>query len=1327
MSFKFSPPDAFDFANPGGWPEWRDRFARYRLAVKLKEEDGEVQVSALIYAMGGEAEHIYKAMVFADGDEKDDYDIVLKKFDAHFVPKRNIIHERAKFYQRVQNQGEGVESFIRSLYELAEHCNFEGHLKDEQIRDRIVIGLTDKQTSQRLQMKSELTLETAIQIARQAELVKSQVTAQGEVQNLQEVRSTCVQPATSKGQSGKKPGGKRGGQKNDSASRKQPSLSGCSRCGNNHQPGIKNCPAKGIQCHKCHFKGHFARYCRTKVVQVVTEQDEPTKEDEPVESYHLGMVTCSDGVEAVWREVLQTQGGPVDFKLDSGADVTIISDKTWKSMRPRPKLNSVQSKLTSPGGPLECVGQFIARTQVKNKLYHYRVFVTKNTNGGAIDNLLGRGVAVKMGLIRRVYEIQYADESIGVLDCKPADIFLKGAALPYSVSTTRRVPIPLLPKVEAELQRMEKNGIIEKASGPTEWCAPMVAVPKKSGQVRICVDLRQLNKSVIREKRQIPVLDDVIHKLAGSSVFSKLDAASGFWQIPLSKDSQKLTTFITPVGRFWFKRLPFGITSAPEVFQDRMEQLLTGLPGVVVIMDDILIHGADEAEHDERYNKVLEVLTKAGLKLNSSKCLLKKKKLVYMGNLLSENGLEPDPDKVSAVVNLKPPENITELRRFLGMTNYLARFIPNSSTLLKPLNDLLKTQNMWMWGESQDEAFNKIKSLITSADVLTFYDPNKPTVVSADASSYGIGGVLLQQQRNGDLLPVAYASRTLTDAETRYAQVEKELLASVWICEKFSKHLIGLKEFILQTDHKPLISIINKQDLDKTPIRCQRLLMRLMRFNPTATYVPGKELAVADLLSRDPQKYRQDDDTLTDSDVKVYVDSVLYTKPMSSRRMTQIREETAIDQQLQTAMKFTKNGWPEHARNVPASVQDLFNMRTELSVIDDILVLGTRIVIPQQLRSDILERVHEGHLGVNKCKERALMSVWWPGISTDIERKVAECSFCQQNRPSQRKEPLLTTVMPNRAWQRIGVDLCEQAGTRYLIVVDYYSRYIEIAHLTNMTSAQTIGKLKNMFAHWGIPDEVFSDNGTQFTSEEFRNFAHSYGFCHTTSSPHFPQSNGAVERAVQTAKKILKQPDPFLGLMAYRSSPVSPTGRSPCQLIMGRNIQTRLPTLESNLQPQVIDNRAVKVKDKQTKETYRSNYNRRYGVRPLPELQPGDHVLVKLDGQKDWSTPAVITRHHTAPRSYIVQTPDGSFRRNRRHLQYVPKTVPTSVHVPRSSPLFSEDTDIPNTVPEDTPGSTDPSPPATPAVRPNVSPTSALKPYITKSGRTVVKPVRFRD
>ena len=268
------------------------------------------------------------------------------------------------------------------------------------------------------------------------------------------------------------------------------------------------------------------------------------------------------------------------------------------------------------------------------------------------------------------------------------------------------------------------------------------------------------------------------------------------------------------------------------------------------------------------------------------------------------------------------------------------------------------------------------------------------------------------------------------------------------------------------------------------------------------------------------------------------------------------------------------------------------------------------------MQSEILERIHDGDQGVNKYRERAKMSVWWPGISHDIQSKVSNCEFCQENLSSQRKEPLITTPLPERVWQKIGADLCEHEGKQFLVVIDYYSRFPEIAYMSSTTSNAVINKLKDIFARWGVPDEIVSDNGPQFSSDQFRKFSQEYDFKHTTTSPYYPQANGEAESGVRIAKKILSQHDPFLALMSYRATPHTSTGVSPCQLMMGREIRTLLPTLESNLKPIFPNQEAVTSKDEKAKTTYRQYFDKRHGVKSLPDLQPGDVVSVKLDQHK---------------------------------------------------------------------------------------------------------------
>lgn len=1254
---KFNPPANFSFDKPTEWPDWKQRFERYRIATKLNKDDGTVQVSCLIYAMGAEAENIFKSFTFAEDKEKDDIKIVLAKFDEYFFPRRNVIHERACFHQRVQRPGEKAESFIRALYELSEHCDF-GAAREEHIRDRIVVGIQDKELSRKLQLMSDLTLALTVQTVRQSEEVAAQVSQQGDTAaTVQEVRH---KNKTMNWKQQRKQGKSNTNRTWGETERK------CGKCGKLQHRGDDKCPASKATCHNCHKMGHWARVCRSgRSVNEVTETE--TCEQT---SYFLGSVCKSNDKSEAWTVKLNVDSVPVEFKIDTGADVNVINEETFHSLTQK-VLQPSDLPLDSPGGELFCLGCLNATVGYKLKHYKSKIYVVR---GQKVNNLLSRSLSVEMNLVRRVDEIStsaskqhqpYGEH--GTLKTEPVKIELREDAVPYAVHTARRVPFPMLQKVKDELVRMEQNGVIERVTQPREWCAPMVPVEKRNtNRARICVDLTKLNKSVKRERYILPTSDEITSKLSGATVFSSLDAASGFWQIPLHPDSCKLTTFITPFGRYCFKRLPFGITSAPEIFQRKMLETLEDLEGVEAFMDDILVYGSTMEEHDARLDKVFSRIESAGLKLNKEKCSLRQSQLRFLGHLIDHSGVRPDPDKVEAISQLPPPRNVQELKRVLGMVNYLGKYIPALATIGQPLYELLKMKNIWTWGPSQQSAFENIKSMLTTAPVLAFYDIEKPTTVSADASSYGLGAVLLQL--HGEMWkPVAYCSRRLSEAETRYAQIEKECLASVWACEKFDKYLCGLDQFRLETDHRPLVPLVNSRSLDNVPLRCQRLLMRLMRYKPEAVYVPGKTLVVADALSRSPQPHTSEQ-TDTHSDVECYIATVVQGIPASPSRMESIKTATANDNELQTVIRFIKDGWPEYKDKVPLNVRAYMKVKNELSETNGLVVRGSRIVIPKTQRADILKKIHAGHQGITKCRDRANSSVWWPGLSTELKDTVMRCQTCQEHKRTQQKEPLISTPLPDRPWKRIGLDLCEYNKNNYLVASDYYSRFLEILHLPSTTSYQVIQRLKATFARYGIPNEVVSDNGPQFSCAEFRDFANEMDFKHVTSSPHHPSGNGHAERAVQTAKKILKQEDPLIALMCYRSTPCATTGVSPTELLMGRKIRTTLPTLEKNLQPKWPNRKTIVQKDAVEKAKQAFYFNRRHGARPLPPLHPGDTVIAKLDQEKAWVTPAVVSKECVTPRSYLLQTPQGAmFRRNRRHLRNHLEDLPQPTADPRST------------------------------------------------------------
>ncbi|KAK7111283.1 hypothetical protein V1264_010944 [Littorina saxatilis] len=416
---------------------------------------------------------------------------------------------------------------------------------------------------------------------------------------------------------------------------------------------------------------------------------------------------------------------------------------------------------------------------------------------------------------------------------------MRNEAVPYAVSTSRRIPLPMQQKVKQELKPLEDLENIRQVTTPTEWCAPIVVVPKANDKVRVCVDLTKLNESVKRENFPLATTDELLAQLSGATVFTKLDCNSGFYQIPLAEESQELTTFITPFGRYCFRRLPFGINSGPEIFHREMTDILSGIPGVVVDIDDVLISGKNTEEHDVRLRLVLQRLKQAGATLND-KCVFSTGEIKFLGHIINKDGIKIDPDKVSAISNFPRPENVPELRRFLGMVNHVGKFAPKLAETTKPLRDLLKKENDWTWEVAQEQAFQTLKKQLSSAPVLAHYDSQKPIKISTDASSYGMGGVLLQKEGE-DWKPVFYASRSMTSTEQRYAQVEKEALAITWCCEKFADFLVGLPNFVIETDHKPLLVIMKTKRLDELTPRLQRFRMRTMRFSYDILYT-GKEL-----------------------------------------------------------------------------------------------------------------------------------------------------------------------------------------------------------------------------------------------------------------------------------------------------------------------------------------------------------------------------------------------------------------------------------------------------------------------------------------------------
>ena len=431
---------------------------------------------------------------------------------------------------------------------------------------------------------------------------------------------------------------------------------------------------------------------------------------------------------------------------------------------------------------------------------------------------------------------------------------------------------------------------------------------------------------------------------------------------------KKYVTVNTQKGLYQYTRLPFGVASAPSIFQRTMDSLLQGIPKVCIYLDDILITGATEAEHLHNLQEVLNRLEQAGMCLKKDKCALLLPQVEYLGHQISQKGLHPTKEKVRAIVEAPAPQNITQLKSFLGMLNYYSKFLPNLSTLLAPLYKLLHKKTSWQWDEAQQEAFCKAKELLVSSPVLVHFDPAKPLGLSCDASPYGIGAVLSHKLANGTEHPVAYASRSLSPAELNYAQLDKEDLAIIFSVKQY---LLGRK-FTIYSDHKPLEHLFSRSHAvpPLASARIQRWALTLDAYDYNINYKPGKDQINADLLSRLPLPEAP-------REVPVPADTILLMDYLQASPITasQIKTWTDRDPVLTKLRKMLLQGW--QSTNDQA-LKPFQSRKDELSVQDGCILWGSRVLIPPPGRQKVIDELHAGHPGISRMKSLARSYVWWP-------------------------------------------------------------------------------------------------------------------------------------------------------------------------------------------------------------------------------------------------------------------------------------------------------------------------------------------------------------
>ena len=823
-----------------------------------------------------------------------------------------------------------------------------------------------------------------------------------------------------------------------------------------------------------------------------------------------------------------------------------------------------------------------------------------------------------------------------------------GAAHPIR-QASRRLPPGRLEIVSDQIGNMLDQGIIEPSTSP--WASPIVLVRKSDNTFRFCVDYRKLNAVTHQDAYPLPRIDETLDNLGGAQYCTSLDLQSGYWQVPVMEKDREKTAFVCPQGLYQFCRMPFGLTNAPATFQRLMNAVLSGLSPkqCLVYLDDVIVFSSTFQSHLVRLENVLQAFRSAGLKLKPKKCKLLCVEVNFLGHVVSRDGIGTDPKKTSAVSNWPVPTSVKTLQSFLGFCNYYRRFVRNFAQIAEPLYNLLGKDAEFVWSESQQKSFDQLRILLSSAPVLAFPKFGQPFILDTDASTSALGAVLSQVDAGGVERPIAFLSRTLSNAERNYNITRLELLAVVWACRELKPYLVA-QQFLLRTDHGSLRWLMNFKNPSG---QVARWLTQLAEFSFTIEHRPGAKHANADGLSR-----RSDDMSGT-------VDAVSIG---SESRVQALQQATAQDPVLSVCISRLKHG-ESCKQGDGRELRALLAQSPCLEVRDNLLYRITKtatlhqLVVPFSMRNSILGDAHgdvtSGHFGQERTLRRVSDRYYWPGMSTDVQLFCQSCMTCAQAKdPPKKPKAPLGTVRAGYPFEAMAMDVMgplpvTSSGNKYILVVaDYFSKWIELIPCPNITAATVASKLMDVvFCRYGVPEMLHSDQGSNFESKLIAKLCGLLGIRKTRTTPYHPQSDGMVERANKTIQVALKcyldkEGDCWdqrlkIVQLAYNTSVHSSTGFTPYFVLFGREATLPLDLVyPNNLQSYesvssyVTDIRkklalcfnVVSDKLNQSHRVAKKIYDRE---KPDESLQVGDYVWLYSVPPKGVSSK--FFRHWTGP------------------------------------------------------------------------------------------------
>ena len=1076
----------------------------------------------LLYQAGARVREIFAQL--DDTGNVDAFDTAKQKLTAYFEPQKNRRYDVYIFRKAFQGPNETLDQYYTRLRTLADPCEFAD--LDFELEEQIIIGGLSSRIRKQALRDPKYDLKAMLLDGRRDEMSRFQ---SKEIEGKPEFREETNQVSV--------------------VARK------CRNCGGTHNH-YSPCPAQGLECHHCGKPIHFAKVCRGKskagrkptkpphrkparaqsrtTLKPLTHSDSDSDSEEylyPVQSKQTARPHAK----------ITVSGHSFDIMVDTGASINVIDRSSFSHMSDVALAHTKTKAFAyNSSQPVHFVGKFQALVQTKKRYTVATFFVVNDENSG---NLMSAHTAQELGLISlhlNAVSVKAAlrdnpllpvtkDKALSEILAQHKEVFhglgkLKEKKIVLNIDETvqptvepqRCVPYHIREKVKVAVKELEKDGVIEKVppTQATPWISAIVEVPKRDGSVRICVDMRKANKAIKRVRYLIPTVDKISQELNGAKFFSKLDLAQAYHQLELDEKCRFITTFSTLIGLYRYKRLNFGTNAAAEIFQHTLQTALHSLPGVRNLADDIIIFGKTRNDHDQALLSCLRRLSDNGLTLNAAKCKFLTPSLSFFDQIVSAKGTQPDPARISDLQNAQTPQNVHEVRSFLGMTNYSSRYIPDYATITDPLRALTKKDVRFRWTAAQQEAFDHLKIALTHAPVMHYFDTTKETTLTVDASPVGISVILSQKDdRSNDSHTIPYASRALTQVEQRYSQTEKEALSIVWAVEYFHLYLYGCS-FTLTTDHKPL-EVIYGNASSKPSARIERWVLRLQPYNFSVVYKPGKDNS-ADFLSRHPTfESVSKHANMADE----YVNLLTLAAVPKAMTMREIQTATNTDKILQSLRAAIRcNMWDSDL------VKPYKNIKEELTVtMQNVILRGSRIIIPESLQQRAIDLAHDTHQGLVKTKALLREKVWFPGIDRMVKETIDNCIACQATCRPNPPEPLQMSDMPQGPWQKVHADFYGPlpSGEHLLVIVGLYSRYPEVEIVRSTKASCVIPKFDKIFSTHGIPISMSTDNGPPFNSAEYSRYLKALGINEDHSTPKWPQGNAEVERCNQPLNRAL--------------------------------------------------------------------------------------------------------------------------------------------------------------------------------------------------------------